>query len=359
MRVLIAGGGTGGHLFPAVALAETFGSRFPEGEILFVGTNNPLEISVLSKRGYNHMSIAVEGLKGRGLWCQIRALFRIPKGFFQAVGIIWRFDPDVIVGVGGYASGPVALAARLMGKKVVIHEQNIFPGLTNRILARFANSICISFPDKLAVFKSEKTLITGNPVRRDVLETKAEPRADKSFKVLVVGGSQGAHAINRTVVDALDYLKAPENIAFIHQAGEKDALWVEKAYRQCGIDGTVSAFFEDMAGAYRSANLVVCRAGATTVAELTALGKPAIFIPFPFAANNHQEFNARYVEDSGGGEVILEKDLNGRLLASKIESYAVNPEAMRKMSTQSAALGRPEAADLIVEECRRLVVVGS
>ena len=263
------------------------------------------------------------------------------------------------MGVGGYASGPVALAAKILGKKIVIHEQNILPGLTNRILARFADSICISFPDKLAVFKKEKTLVTGNPVRNGLLETKVPPSADKRFKVLVVGGSQGAHAINRTVVEALGYLKVPTSIAFIHQAGEKDARWVEKAYEQHGVDGRVSAFFDDMAGVYRSADMVVCRAGATTVAELTALGKPAIFIPFPYAANNHQEFNARYVEESGGGEVILEKDLSGRLLASKIESYAINPEALRKMSVKSAALGRPEAADLIVDQCSRLVVVNN
>ena len=304
------------------------------------------------------MGISVEGLKGRGVWKQIRALFRIPRGFLQAVGIIFRFAPDVIVGVGGYSSGPVALAARLMGKKVVIHEQNTVPGLTNRILARFVNRICISFPDILNVFKEEKTLVTGNPVRRDLLKTKPETRTNKRFKVLVVGGSQGAHAINLAIVEALEHIKAPEHIAFIHQAGEKDAPWVKKAYKQLGVDGIVRPFFEDMASAYRFADLVVCRAGATTVAELTALGKPAVFIPFPFAANNHQEFNARYVADAGGGEVILEKDLNGKFLAAKIESYVVNPKALKKMAAQSAQLGRPEAADLIVDECERLVGIG-
>jgi UDP-N-acetylglucosamine--N-acetylmuramyl-(pentapeptide) pyrophosphoryl-undecaprenol N-acetylglucosamine transferase len=355
MRVLIAGGGTGGHLFPAVALAETFKSTYPEGEILFVGTDNPLEIAALSKSVYNHVAISVEGLKGRGLRRQMRSLARIPKGFFQAVGIIRRFDPHILIGVGGYASGPVVLAARLMGKKVVIHEQNIIPGLTNRMLARFAHRICVSFPDSANRFKGSKTVVTGNPVRRNVLSSKGKGGEAKGFRVLVVGGSQGAHAINRSVVEALDHLKHPGKTAFIHQTGIKDVDWVKKAYRDRGIGASVQAFFEDMAKVYGSANLVICRAGATTVAELTALGKAAVFIPFPFAANNHQEFNARYVEKSGGGEVILERDLNGKALASKIDAYAVDRKKRRKMSLRSASLGRPEAAELIVEQCRELV----
>jgi len=356
MRLLIAGGGTGGHLFPAVALAEAWQSRFPGGDILFVGTNNPIEIAALERRGYKHVGIAVEGLKGRGLWRQIRSLIRIPKGFFQALGIIWRFDPLVLIGVGGYASGPVILAAKLLGKKVVIHEQNMIPGLTNRMLARFADRICISFPDTVSLFKSSKVVVTGNPVRRNVLATKEKREEAQGFMVLVVGGSQGAHAINCKVVEALDHLKDPWKMTFIHQTGEKDVAWVKKAYQERGLGATVEAFIEDMANAYRSADLVICRAGATTVAELTALGKPAVFIPFPFAANNHQERNARYVEKSGGGEVVLERELDGKALASKLEAYAANPKALREMSLRSAALGRPEAAQLVLEECCKLLV---
>ncbi|NVM56513.1 MAG: undecaprenyldiphospho-muramoylpentapeptide beta-N-acetylglucosaminyltransferase [Desulfobacterales bacterium] len=357
MRVLIAGGGTGGHLFPGMALAEAFRAKGPTGATLFVGTDNPLEISTLSKKGFDHVGIAAEGLKGRGLWRQIRSLAKIPKGFWQAVGTIWRFNPDIVIGVGGYASGPVALAARLMGKKMVIHEQNLLPGFTNRLLGRFAHRIFISFPDEPAIFKRSKTVVTGNPVRRELLTAKATERATDRFTVLVVGGSQGAHAINRAVVEALDRLKEPARISFIHQSGPKDAGWVASAYETRGIRVTVKPFFEDMASAYCSADLVICRAGATTVAELTALGKPAIFIPFPFAANDHQELNAGYVADSGGGEVILEKDLNGALLAGRIDYYASNPKALQEMSIKASALGRPDAADVIVKECRRLVVI--
>ncbi len=358
MRVLIAGGGTGGHLFPAVAMAEAFRAKDPAGRILFVGTDNPLETSALSKRGFDHVGIAARGLKGLRFWRQIRSLAKVAKGFFQGVGVIWRFKPDIIIGVGGYASGPVALAARLMGRRMVIHEQNLVPGFTNRILARFAHRIFISFPDHPAVFKNSKTVVTGNPVRREFFAAHTPEKATKGFTVLVVGGSQGANAINRSVVEALDHLKEPARMSFIHQTGPKDAGWVATAYERHGIEATVEPFFDDMANGYHVANLVICRAGATTVAELTALGKPAIFVPFPFAANNHQELNARYVANAGGGEVILEKDLHGELLAERIDDYASNPKTLHHMSARSSALGRPEAADFIVDECRRVLVMG-
>jgi len=353
MRVLIAGGGTGGHLFPGIAIAEAF----RDSEILFVGTGNPMEVSTLSKKGFDHMGIVAEGFKGRGLWRQIRSLFKIPFGVWQALRVIWRFDPDIIIGLGAYASGPVALAARLTGKKIVIHEQNILPGLTNRILGRFADRIFISFPDNLGIFRSSRTVITGNPVRRELLAHKLDGKANGQFTVLVLGGSQGAHAVNCAVVETLDRLKKPAEITFIHQTGTKDAAWVSDAYERRDIKATVETFFVDMAGPYSSADLVICRAGATTVSELMALGKPAIFIPFPFAANNHQELNARYVADAGGAEVILEKDLNGAVLADRLDHYASHPESLQDMAKRILSLARPDAADVIVEECRRLVVV--
>jgi UDP-N-acetylglucosamine--N-acetylmuramyl-(pentapeptide) pyrophosphoryl-undecaprenol N-acetylglucosamine transferase len=175
------------------------------------------------------------------------------------------------------------------------------------------------------------------------------------FTVLVVGGSQGAHAVNRAVIEALDHIESPTRMAFIHQTGPKDAAWVTQAYESRDIAATVKPFFVDMAGPYHSADLVVCRAGATTVSELMALGKPAIFIPFPFAANNHQELNARHVSNAGGGEVILEKDVNGPILADRLDHYASDPKALRDMSERALALARPDAAEAIVEECERLL----
>lgn len=356
MRVLIAGGGTGGHLFPGIAIAEVFRLREPAGEILFLGTGNPMEVSTLSKKGFDHASIVAEGLKGRGLWRQIRSLFKIPVGIWQALRIIWQFHPDIVIGLGAYASGPVALAARLTGKKLVVHEQNILPGLTNRILGRFADRVFISFPDTGGVFRPSGTVVTGNPLRRELLESKPGERKTGPFTVLVLGGSQGAHAVNCAVVDALDHLESPTRMTFIHQTGTRDAAWVAQAYESRDIKATVEPFFVDMRGPYRSADLVVCRAGATTVSELMALGKPAIFIPFPFAANNHQELNARYVADEGGAEVILEKDVNGAVLGGRVNHYASDPEALRAMAKRVLALARPDAAEVIVDECTKLVI---
>jgi len=355
MRVLIAGGGTGGHLFPGIAVAEAFRLREPASEILFLGTGNPMEVSTLSKKGFDYADIAAEGFKGRGLWRRLRSLFKIPIGVCQALRTIWRFHPDIIIGFGAYASGPVALAARLTGKKLVIHEQNIFPGLTNRILGRLADRVFISFPDTGRMFRRSRTVITGNPLRRELFESRLGEKTTGAFTVLVLGGSQGAHAVNCAVVDALDHLKGPTRMTFIHQTGTKDAPWVERAYEDRDIKATVKPFFVDMAGPYHSADLVVCRAGATTVSELMVLGKAAIFIPFPFAANNHQELNARYVADAGGAEVILERDLDGALLADRLDYYASDPRALQDMAKRTLALARPDAADVIVDTCHRLV----
>jgi UDP-N-acetylglucosamine--N-acetylmuramyl-(pentapeptide) pyrophosphoryl-undecaprenol N-acetylglucosamine transferase len=194
-------------------------------------------------------------------------------------------------------------------------------------------------------------------VRQEFLTVKATERTAGWFTVLVLGGSQGAHAINCAVVEALDHLKEPVRMRFIHQTGPRDASWVASAYERHRIEATVAPFFQDMARIYRSSALVICRAGATTIAELTALGKPAVFIPFPFAANNHQELNARHVADAGGGEVVLEQDLNGEALAQRIDHYVSNPKALQGMAIQAEALGRCNAAELIVDECRRLVVM--
>jgi UDP-N-acetylglucosamine--N-acetylmuramyl-(pentapeptide) pyrophosphoryl-undecaprenol N-acetylglucosamine transferase len=208
------------------------------------------------------------------------------------------------------------------------------------------------------MFESSKTVITGNPLRRELLAREAKRKPKSHFQVLVLGGSQGSHALNRAVVETLDRLRSPAQIKFVHQAGSKDASWVAQAYVSRGLNAEVEPFFEDMTGPYNSADLVVCRAGATTVAELMALGKPAIFVPFPFAVNNHQELNARYVADVGGAEIVLEKDLSGGLLADKFEYYLKHPEVLDDMAKRTLALARPNAADVIVDECMKLAASG-
>jgi UDP-N-acetylglucosamine--N-acetylmuramyl-(pentapeptide) pyrophosphoryl-undecaprenol N-acetylglucosamine transferase len=327
----------------------------PGADILFVGTGNPMEVSTLTKKGFDHVSILAEGLKGRGTLRQIRSLLKVPIALWQAVRIIKAFAPDVIIGLGGYVSGPVALAAKHGKRRIVIHEQNILPGLTNRLLGRLADRVFVSFPDEYKRFEPSKTVATGNPVRRELLVHASDGRRDDKFTVLIMGGSQGAHAINCAVVESLDHLEGRAQMTFIHQTGAKDVNWVKEAYESRSMKADVKPFFVDMTEPYRSAHLVVCRAGATTVSELMALGKPAIFVPFPFATNNHQEFNARYVADKGGAEVILENDLSGSVLAARLDHYMSDQKILAEMTARTLALARPNAADVIVDECERLV----
>ncbi|MDM8524195.1 undecaprenyldiphospho-muramoylpentapeptide beta-N-acetylglucosaminyltransferase [Desulfococcaceae bacterium HSG8] len=355
-HILIAGGGTGGHLFPGIAIAEAFMAKDPENRVLFVGTGKPFEVSVLSETGFQHESITAEGIKGRGLLNQLRSAFKIPKGIFESFQIIRRFRPDLVLGVGGYSAGPVAIAAWLLGIRIVLHEQNILPGITNRILSRFADRIYVSFPNTKARFNPKKLLVTGNPVRQDIRNPAPDFKLQTSnFNLLILGGSQGAHSINKAVTDALLHLKDRERFFFVHQTGKQDMEAVEQGYREHGVSCKVQSFFNDMARQYHEADMMICRAGATTVAEITAIGKGVIFIPYPFAADNHQVLNARTLADAGAAEMILEKDLDGAMLAERIKYYASAPDRLEAMASRAKSFGRPDAAEVIVEDCYKLL----
>jgi UDP-N-acetylglucosamine--N-acetylmuramyl-(pentapeptide) pyrophosphoryl-undecaprenol N-acetylglucosamine transferase len=364
LKVVIAGGGTGGHLFPGIALAEAFQKYHPESKVLFVGTGNRLETAALKNTPFDHLAIAAGGLKGKRWGGRAAALGKIAKGLFESMGILRRFRPDIVGGVGGYVSGPVVLAARMGGIPAVLHEQNVAPGLANRMLAPLAARIYVTFPNTRPVFPDKKVTVTGNPVRRDLLAV-AQERAgqhddagsfqQKKFTVLILGGSQGAHRINTAVVDALDHLGQKEKMFFIHQTGAADEALVQTAYGQKGATGRVQAFFTDMATQYQAADLVICRAGATTIAELTAIGKGVVFIPYPFAADDHQAKNAQGLASQGAAEMILEKDLSGRGLAERIGFYMARPDALNTMAAKAVSFGRPDAADRIVEDCYRLL----
>ncbi len=360
LHLMVAGGGTGGHLFPAIAIAEAFLKRNANNRVLFVSTGNAFEKKVLRQHGYELSAITVAGLKGRGLWHQLKALLKLLPGIWQSIGIIRRFQPQVVLGVGSYAAGPPVLSAWLMRRNIVLCEQNQVPGITNRMLARFARRIYVTFENTLFGKHAGKMVYTGNPIRTDIIEaarcTANRPKNEKEpFTVLVVGGSQGAHSINMAVIEALAHLQENNAIAFIHQTGSADEQQVAQAYATCGIQGRVGAFFDDMAVLYQQADLVICRAGATTVAELTALGKTAVFIPYPFAADNHQEQNARCLETAAAAEVIIESDLNGRVLADKIEALAADPARMTQMAAKAKTFGRPEATETIVSDLYQLV----
>jgi len=362
LRIVIAGGGTGGHLFPGIAVAQEFKVRNAATRIIFVSTGNRLERSVLSEAGFELQCITAAGIKGRGLWNQVKSVVKIPGGILQANRILKKISPDLAIGLGSYSAGPLVFAAWLRRIPIVVQEQNILPGITNRILARFANRIYVSFENTRTHMDPQKIQWTGNPVRREILasadrekDKNIDDSGNKPFTVLIIGGSQGAHKINIAVIEALEHLKHLENLHFVHQTGEVDELPVREAYRRSKVGGTVQSFFDNMAAQYGRADLIICRAGATTVAEVTALGKAVIFIPFPFATDNHQALNAGNLSDKDAAEMLLEKDLNGKILSEKIKYYAGHPADLRDMAARAKHFGKPEAAKNIVDDCYRLL----
>lgn len=358
LRIVIAGGGTGGHLFPGLAIAQEFMKRNKKNTVVFISTGNPLERSVLSQTDFKLESVTTEGIKGRGIWNQAKSALKIPKGVIEALRILKGYRPDLTVGLGSYSAGPVVLGAWLMRTKIVLHEQNILPGITNRILARFADRIYVSFDDTKARFAPHKIRLTGNPVRKELLNNHngdVVAPGLKKFCVLIIGGSQGAHSINASVVEALGHLTQKEGLYFIHQTGTADEQMVGAAYRRENVAAKVQSFFRHMGPLYKQADLIICRAGATTVAEVTAVGKAVIFIPFPFAADDHQTLNAATLADKGAAEMIHEKDINAGALAQKIEYYASHPQALEAMAIKAGRIGHPDAAKRIVDDCYELI----
>ena len=370
MRCIIAGGGTGGHLFPGIAIAEELEARCPGAALLFVVGRRRMESEILRRYGFQVAFINVEGMKGRGWKKGLAVLGMLPGSLVQSMRIIKDFKPSFVVGVGGYSSGPFCLAARLMGVPTAIHEQNSYPGLTNRLLARVVDRIFVSFEESTPYFRQKSTL-TGNPVRHELfppVEDSLSP--DKKFTVLVVGGSQGARAINEAFVKAFGILKkAGKEFTFIHQTGQYDHKRVVAEYgaqgveaqelEALGLEGNVVPFIEDMASAYHRADMVVSRAGATTLFELAALGKPSILIPYPHATNGHQETNARSLARRGGAEMVLQKDLTGEGLASTLLTYMNHPQQLKKMGEGARSFSRPDAARDIADQLMELSGIGN
>lgn len=356
LSVVVAGGGTGGHLFPGIAVAGVFSSRSNGSRILFVGAGRPLEKEALARAGFDQRVIAIEGIKGRGPWAKMRAMLKIPGAIWHSLGILSDTQADLVVGLGGYSAGPVALAAWLKGIPIVLCEQNSVPGVTNRMLIPLAKRIYVSFDDTRRTSGLAKKRFTGNPIRQAILDARNLPAGQKDrFSVLVVGGSQGAHAINLAFMEALPHLKQKGRMRIVHQTGEADLNEVAAGYRAAGVDAEVKAFFHDMASRYHAADLVVCRAGATTVAELTAMGKAALFIPFPFATDDHQAHNAQRLVDQGAAMLVRESDLSGPWLAGQLDALAVAPQRLARMADCARALGKPNAAQAIVDDCYQLL----
>ena len=357
MRIVIAGGGTGGHLFPGVAIAEEFRGRDRTNDVLFIGTQRGLEARVLPTIGFALATLDVEGIKGRGVVRSVAALAKIPRSLLQSRGIIRGFNPEVVIGVGGYASGPAVLAARLMGVPTAIAGQNAIPGETNKILGRFADRIFVSFPETAGWFRRDRVRVTGNPIRAAI--TAAPKRGRKpgeTLTLLVFGGSQGAHRINTAVLEAIPLLgELTGRLRVIHQTGAADLDMVTAGYHDMGMEADVRPFITDMAEAYGKADLLVCRAGATSIAEITASGKAAVFIPFPFAVNDHQTKNAELLVNRGAAEMIPERELSGEHLSGVIRRLAQSPAVIEEMERKAAELGNVRAAADIVDECIELV----
>jgi len=352
MRILIAGGGTGGHLFPGVALAEEFKQRNRKNKILFVGTKKGIEKSLIPDIGYKLKTISGRGILGGGLMQKLRGSIQFLIGLFQSLMIIRTFKPDLVLGTGGYASAPIIIAASIFNIETAICEQNSIPGLTNRILGRLVKKVFIAFEECYPFFPPKKTFLTGNPVRREFLNmgsTLQKKKGDR-FCLLVLGGSQGAHSINRAMIESLDKLNPiREKIKIIHQTGYKDSSWVKESYEKKNFQAKVFPFKKEIASLYLQADLVISRAGAITLTELLICGKPSILIPYPYAAYNHQEINARVLVNRGAARIILDQDLNGSYLGDTILNLFHQPEEIYEMANKAKTLARPEAAKKIVD----------
>jgi UDP-N-acetylglucosamine--N-acetylmuramyl-(pentapeptide) pyrophosphoryl-undecaprenol N-acetylglucosamine transferase len=354
VRVVIAGGGTGGHLYPGIALAREIQRRDPDAAIVFVGTATGVEARVVPREGFRLELIRVAGLKGKSRMERLKGLAILPLAALDSWRVLSRARPEVVVGVGGFASGPVLMLAALRGYPTMLLEQNALPGLTNRLLARVVRAAAVTFDDALRFFPG-KGFVAGNPVRpeffRDMKE--ADDRIDsppRAARVLIFGGSQGAHAINVAMVEAASRLVAAGlRLEITHQTGERDVALVRDAYRRAGLEARVEAFLFEMDREMTDPDLVICRAGATTLSELAAAGRPAILVPLPTATDDHQRKNAAVIARVGGAEVIDERELNGERLAALVLALVRDVTRRRQMSAAIRTLARPDAAARIAD----------
>jgi len=359
MRVVIAGGGTGGHLYPGIAVARELLTRMPAARISFAGTQNGIEFRVVPREGFPLDCIRSQGLKGKSLPSRLRGLALVVPSLLDAWQLVSKRRPHLVIGVGGYSSGPVVLMAALRRVPTMLLEQNAMPGLTNRLLAPFVGAAALTYPSTTAMF-GPRAFVSGNPVRPElfkpaVFDRVAGHEAGAVADVLVFGGSQGAHAINVAMVEAAGRLAAQgSELRLTHQTGPRDLEMVREAYRQADLAADVAPYYDDMAMRIQRADLVVSRAGASTLAELTAAGKAAILVPLPTAADDHQRQNAEAMAEAGAAELLPQSSLSGPLLAERILSLARDSESRARMADAARALARPDAARVIVDRALML-----
>lgn len=354
-KVLIAAGGTGGHLFPGLAVAEEF-RRTLQTRVGFITTPKPVTLNIIEQYDFPKQILDVRTLRGGGKGRRLLALAHLPLSLWRARGILSREKPDLVVGMGGYISGPVGWAARRLKIPLVIHEQNAVLGTTNRMLAGTAAKIFLSFPQTENNPAPEKSVWIGNPVRTEFSLPSSAQREDSPFTVLVMGGSQGAHHLNLAILGALPLLASyKQQMHFIHLTGEADEAMVRAGYKQFWSSATVTAFSPHVMEFMRRAHVVVCRAGASTLAELTVLGRVGILVPYPYAVNQHQRKNADFLSNARAAFLVLNEELTGEKIAAMIEKLILQPLQLTEMEERSRVLGRPQAASLFVGECQKLL----
>ncbi|MFW9604696.1 MAG: undecaprenyldiphospho-muramoylpentapeptide beta-N-acetylglucosaminyltransferase [Trichlorobacter sp.] len=360
MKLVIAGGGTGGHLFPGIAIAEEFLSRSPDNEVLFIGSERGIEAREIPKLGYPLRLISAAGIRGKGTFAKITGALQLLYGYAESRKILKAYAPDLVVGVGGYASLPVVLAARGLDIPRFIHEQNAIPGKANKLLAQVSAQVFISLHEAQKYFPANKTVCTGNPLRQQILtalnglgtqENVSHDASSPHCRIFIFGGSQGARTLNTmlpvTLAGLPDSLKS--RLFVVHQTGAQDEEAVREQYMAAGLTAEVKAFIDDMASQYTKADLVICRAGATTIAEITAMGKACLFIPFPFATDDHQRKNAEALLKSDACEMVLEQEIKQGLLAERLTALLANPDRLKELGHNARELGQTNAAHTIVD----------
>jgi UDP-N-acetylglucosamine--N-acetylmuramyl-(pentapeptide) pyrophosphoryl-undecaprenol N-acetylglucosamine transferase len=353
MKVIIAGGGTGGHLFPAVAVGEALMGERPGVEVLFVGTTAGLEARWMPRSGLRYELLEVHGLRGHTMVERLRAMVEFAAALRRARALLRSFGPDLVLGAGGYASAPMAMAAIVARTPLVLMEENTRPGLSNRMLWRFAKKVCVGFDEAVPFFSPSKVAVTGNPARFAIQPSPLRPH--DPLQILVLGGSSGAHRLNEGIINALK--KSRESvikIALTHQSGEADVGLVKAGYAALGCPARVTPFIDDMASALAAADLVVARAGAMTVSEVALAGRPAIFVPYPFHRDRQQELNARVLERRGAAIIVRDDEQLGDNLAAAIAELAADPARLIRMAEAARSAAKPGAARAIAQMCFEL-----
>lgn len=361
MRVIVSGGGTGGHIYPAITIIKAL-EKIKPCDVLFVGTRQGLEADIVPKEGLPFRSIEVKGFERKISFSNVVNVLNAAKSVVVSRGIIKEFKPDIVIGTGGYVCGPVLLAASLMGIPTMIQEQNVIPGITNRILSRFVSKMALGYEEAINYLtKREKCVITGNPIRPEVLSVnkldgiRSLELDEKKRTVLISGGSRGARSINVAMLEVHKHFAGREDVQLLHVTGQNEYNVIVERLKELGIESnsagniTIKPYLYNMPDALAACDLAIFRAGAIGLAELTSRGIPAILIPYPYAAENHQEYNARVMERHGAAKVVNDRDLKGRILIEMLENLLKHPNELQHMGQASKVMGRPDAAEKIAQ----------